>query len=493
MRTSPRNTATICLVALLAGLGAAPAAHAASDAERIAQLEKMMLAMQQEIESLKKNNAREVPSIATPATTASTTSTPTAGTAAAAPAPAGAATGVVAGDLPGSFRAPGTETSIRIYGAAELQAIHESKGDGSKNDFSTFVAYAPLRGSPEAQRQGQTYLHARASRIGIEASTPSSLGPVTGKVEGDFSNDPRTGNSAVYGTLGNIYTQQATNSYGFRLRHAYLTLGPWMFGQSWSTFMDVDNTPETVDFNGPIGSTFIRQPQIRYTHSTPNHGSFIAALENSVSYVLDESGAATPAGFSRVPDLVLRWDKPLPWGSLSLRAVSHEHRVNDGAGISASRRGTGFAASGQVRTVGEDFVSWIVTGGDGIGRYFNYIEGAGYDRSTDRIVTEKAFGVVLGYQRKLSDTFRMNFVYGMQRSLQNEYSDWARANGLDQSRVMGNYALNRSISQLHIGGIWNPVKMVDVGLEYIRGQRETLGDQKGDMSRINFMARYSLN
>jgi hypothetical protein len=34
---------------------------------------------------------------------------------------------------------------------------------------------------------------------------------------------------------------------------------------------------------------------------------------------------------------------------------------------------------------------------------------------------------------------------------------------------------------------------VDIGLEYIWGKRETLLGEKGDMSRINFLARYNLN
>ncbi len=461
------------VVALLAaGIGAAPVAYAASDAERIAQLEQQLKIMQEQIEALKKSTAstKDVAELRDQMAVS-------------------VKENVVVGDVPGSFRIPGTESSVRVYGIAELNMVHEMKGDSSVGDYSTFMPYAPLNGSAYGNRKGQTYLHARTSRIGIEGSTPSPFGQVAVKVEGDFNNDPRTGNSAVFGTPGNIYTQQATNSYNFRLRQAYLQAGPWLFGQTWSTFMDIDNTPETVDFNGPIGGTFIRQPQIRYTYSTPQYGNFIGAIENSVSYVLDETATATPAGFSKVPDLVARWDKSFTWGSLSLRGVSHEHRIHDGAGINLSRRGTGLAASGQIKTVGDDFLSWIVTGGTGIGRYLNYIEGAGYNSTTNRIALEKAVGLVVGYQHKVSDTFRMNFVFGTQKNSDNEYTAWARANGLDS----GQFGVNRKITQFHIGGIWNPIKPVDIGLEYIWGKRETLVGEKGDMSRINFLARYNLN
>ncbi|WP_420476308.1 DcaP family trimeric outer membrane transporter [Noviherbaspirillum sp. ST9] len=396
---------------------------------------------------------------------------------------------VVLGDIPNSFRLPNSDTSLRVYGFAELNAVHEFKGDNSDQDYSTFLPYAPLKGTAAGNRKGRTYLTGRTSRFGIEAATPSPYGPIAMKIEGDFNNDPRTGNSAVYGTAGNIFTQQATNSYNFRLRHAYGQFGGLLAGQTWSTFMDLDSLPETVDFNGPIAATFIRQPQIRYTYPMAGMGSFTVALENSVSYVLDNTATVTPAGFSRVPDLVGRWDKGFDWGTVSLRALSHEHRLDDGASVNLSRRGWGVAASGMVKTVDNDFLTWTVTGGNGIGRYLNYVEGAFYDAGTNRILMEKAAGVVLGYQHKPSDTLRYNFALGYQKNFKNEYTDFAVANGLDSGR----FGINRKLWQAHIGAIWNPVKGVDIGTEYIFGRRTTLAGEDGDMSRINLSAKYNFN
>ena len=136
------------------------------------------------------------------------------------------------------------------------------------------------------------------------------------KLEGDFNNEPRTGNTAQYGTSGNLFTQQQTSSYGFRIRHAYGTFGGLLVGQTWSTFMDLDNYPETVDFNGPTGATFIRQPLVRYSYGTPSAGTFTVALENGSSYVLDSAPSSPPARRTRttssdptslthVPDVVV--------------------------------------------------------------------------------------------------------------------------------------------------------------------------------------------
>ena len=181
---------------------------------------------------------------------------------------------VVVGDIGGSFRLPNSETSLRLYGFAELNMVQEFKGDNSDQDYSTFLPYAPIKGSAEANRTGRNFIHARTSRIGIEASTPTKYGPLGIKVEGDFNNEPRTGNSAVSGSPGNIWTQLETNSYGFRLRHAYGQFGGWLIGQNWSAFMDLDNSPETIDFNGTIGVPLARQPQIRYTYAVPGIGTF---------------------------------------------------------------------------------------------------------------------------------------------------------------------------------------------------------------------------
>lgn len=404
---------------------------------------------------------------------------------------------VVLGDIPNSFRLPGTETSLRIYGFAELNLVHEFKADNSSCDYSLCLMYAPLRGSNLDARRDGTFLTARTSRFGFDAATPSPFGVIGIKIEGDFNNDPRTGNAAVNGSVGNIFTQQSTNSYNFRLRHAYGQFGGLLIGQTWSTFFDVDNSPETVDFNGPIGSTFIRQPMIRYSFATKDNGTFTGAIENPVSYVFDNSGSGTPttAGFSKVPDIVGRWDKSFPWGNLSVRGVAQELLIKDrDAGLNSSAVGYGFGISGIYKVTSDDVINFAYTVGTGIGRYFNYVEGAVFDPINNTILRERVSGVVLGYQHKASPSLRYNTVIGYQRTSDNAFTRFAMNpdNKLD-STALGNFALNRSLLQAHVGLIWNPVKNVDFGGEYIYGRRRTLLGEKGDVGRIDLSAKYFFN
>lgn len=480
----------IAMALMATGIVLSPAAHAAGEAERIAQLEKQLKLMQEQIEALKtsKASSQDVKDLKDQVDAQGKES-------------------VVAGDIPGSFRIPNTDTSIRLYGIAELNYVKEFKGDNSNNDYASYLPTVPLNGfAGQRRRTGETYMHARTSRIGVEGAMPSPYGQLGVKVEGDFNNNRGGSNGSSLGEPG--YAAGYTNGYQFRLRHAYLTMGPWLFGQTWGTFMDVDNAPETVDFNGPNGNTTIRQPMIRYTYQTPQYGNFIAALENASSYVLDPTagGSGSPYGSGKAsaknPDIVLRWDKPFTWGALSLGLVSHELRLDDGKGsMDASRRGTGVRASGHIKAWGDDTFYWNVTAGSGIGRYMNGIEGAGYDTANDRIVLERAVGLTLGYQHRFNDHWRMNVVYGGQRSRGGEYRDWAVANGLNTGLSAGQYALNRRLDQIHIGGIWAPMKAtaaggtppVELGIEYMYGRRETIAGENGEMSRLNFLARYNFN
>ncbi|WP_242333741.1 MULTISPECIES: DcaP family trimeric outer membrane transporter [Anaeromyxobacter] len=407
---------------------------------------------------------------------------------------------VVAGDVPGSFRVPGTELSLRLYGFAELNWVHAFGPDNSDIDYATFAPYLPLEGTAAGRRTNRDYLTARTSRLGIDAATPTRYGVLGVKIEGDFNNEPRTGNTAQYGAPENLFTQQQTSSYGFRVRHLYGVFGGLLVGQTWSTFMDVDNYPETVDYNGPTGATFIRQPVIRYTYATQSAGGFTVALENSSSYVLDsragpadspnpDYGLPIPTSLSRVPDVVVRWDKGFQWGALGARAMTQELRFDDGDGTKAAARGWGAAASASFKVRGSDWLALQVTGGDGIGRYLNYIEGALYDAAAGRIRTERAVGVIAGYQLKPAGWVRVNFVYGATRDLDGSYTDVAKATGLDGGR----YGVNRSVQQLHVGPIFTPVKGVDVGVEGIWAQRRTLAGERGEDQRLDFSVKYYVN
>ncbi|MBS1208087.1 MAG: hypothetical protein H6R19_485 [Proteobacteria bacterium] len=365
---------------------------------------------------------------------------------------------VVKGDVPGSIRRSGEETSLHIYGFARLDAVHNF---GGRNNASTgdYAAYQPsiaLTGSSDAARRGETYMFTKTSRLGVEAFTPTKFGALNTKVEGDFYN--------------------TTGSGLFRLRHAYGQLGSWLVGQTWSTFMDLDSTPETVDFNGATGNTSLRQPQVRYTYVTPNLGNFIAAIETKAN-----GGATSGDEMTRTPDLVLRWEKAAEWGHVALRGVTTENAIKSDA-TTASKRGYGIGLGGHYVVTDTTALLASTSYGQGMGRFFNESVGAVTDSGIGKVYLPTELGLVFGVQQKFSDSLRGSVTYGQQRTYNGDYAAYVNKNSI---------TTNRFVQSGTVGLIWAPVANVELGGEFMLSRRETLDGRSGTEPRLNFAATYS--
>jgi hypothetical protein len=53
--------------------------------------------------------------------------------------------------------------------------------------------------------------------------------------------------------------QRITNGYSPEIRHAFMSYDGWTLGQTWSTFMDVNALPDSIDFIGTTdGTVFVK-------------------------------------------------------------------------------------------------------------------------------------------------------------------------------------------------------------------------------------------
>ncbi|WP_234413613.1 DcaP family trimeric outer membrane transporter [Ideonella sp. A 288] len=360
---------------------------------------------------------------------------------------------VVGGDIGGSFRLPGSETSLRVYGHAEAQMIVDLKGTAPGDNF-TNLPEQPLDRRNAGFTKGKSKLTAETSRFGIESSTPSGYGTFNTKLEADFY--AYVGSKDVLSNLaGDKTTVSDNNRNRLRLRHAYGEYAGFLVGQTWSTFMDLDNLPETVDFNGPIGAPFSRRMMVRYTYGDAKAGvKYTVALEDP------EDGA-------RVPNLVARYDRSFTWGAINVRALGHEKRVG-----SETRRGTGFGVGASYKLSPDDLLmgQWARVNGD-----FDMMYGSpGYTTDANgAILFDRNDGVVLGWAHSFGPKLRSNVVLGMNRSKGDPVFD------------------NKRLTQLHVGAIYVPMKNIELGAEYIHATRKTFDNDTGTMSRFDFMGRYS--
>ncbi len=370
-------------------------------------------------------------------------------------APANAVTG---GDMPGSFKLPGSNTSVKLGGYIQLDAAYDIKGDRGR---AIGVADVPLDGSAGAKRKGTTTFSARNTRLYVETLTNTDGGPLKTKLEFDFF----TGDGS----------ETYTNSAHPRLRHAFGTYKGWLAGQTWSNFMDVDSLPETLDFGGPTGQTLIRQPQIRYTLATGENSSLALAIENPESS--DSRGGVT--ALDRGPDLTGRWTTSGDWGHFALRALMRDLRVEDGNGNNkANRFGWGLGVGGSIKLGASDSVLYQLHGGKGIGRYIQDVNNAAaYDASTATLRAQRSVGGFVGLTHMWAEDVRSNVIYSQTRN--------------HNDKGFGSIAaLNKGTREAYLNLLWSPMAQMDLGIEYAWGERKTEDGQKGKFDRIQTAVKY---
>ncbi|HWL87110.1 MAG TPA: DcaP family trimeric outer membrane transporter [Polyangiaceae bacterium] len=415
-------------------------------------------------------------------------------------APAPQAAPPAADELPpGSFKIPGTKTTLTLSGYAQLDVMYDFKGRDPNiegNDYAIHAGQIPLDYTYESREKGnQLYMTARTSRIGFSTKTESDIADIGVKIEGDFNS-------------GNLLSGQTfTNSVLFRLRHGYGTLsgkyGTLLIGQSWSTFLDLPSYAETVDFNGPGDIALIRQPQIRYTIPLPSRFTLALAVENAPG--TDQNGITSTTPTRReetIPDLVAVLGVSGDWGSASVGGVTINYKdaaapPPAGGGTPAdgySKQAWGGRAAAAIKLPWGDTFRGLFVGGRGIGRYiFNAgQQGQGVtDTGSDAaggFVLWDAIAYHVDYTHVWSPILRSNVVWSQTYFKNNGTVIYT---GTDAN--VDN--LNSRIDQLFINTFFTLTKQVEFGLEYSFNQRHTFSavdDQShGTQHRIASYAHFN--
>jgi len=182
----------------------------------------------------------------------------------------------------GAYPIPGTNAALRIGGFVQMNVVQSLSALGSQSRF--IVGTIPTRGpggsDPEAA------LSVQNSRLNFELRENTRFGQLRAFTEGDFVGEGDT----------------------FRLRHAFGQYRDFLIGKTWSTFMDTENAPEEVDFEGVNGRIIVRQPQVRWFPEIGTDSNLELSLEDPAPEI------AGGTGVSQIPDFVasIRRTLPLP-------------------------------------------------------------------------------------------------------------------------------------------------------------------------------------
>jgi hypothetical protein len=348
---------------------------------------------------------------------------------------------------PGWWRIPGTDIRMTMGGYIKLDMIHDLSPIGSPSYFD--VSKIPTDGSTGAS----TRLQAKESRVRWDVRRDSKCGEIRGYLEGDF-----------YGGDGNQ----------FRLRHAYIDIGGrWLAGQTWSTFMDEDIIPSTLDYELPAAYAFARHAMIRYTGKLGDNGFIAVAVEQpSASIQIPEPGTVN----NPLPDLAMRARRTGKWGHVQLSGFLGGAEFQPDSGSTSNVQTYGLNLSGKINFGKKDH--FIVQGiyGPGLSRY-RFGSYAAPD-STGKLEAITGLGLTAGVLHHWSDAWSSFAVFNI---------------GIDDPTEMQNATDSRELTYGAVNLLWHFTDYAFVGVEYLHGMKVDVAKNDGTADRIMMSFRLNIN
>jgi len=348
-----------------------------------------------------------------------------------------------------------TDTQYLVGGYLQLDAIAaRRRQDGDEQD-TVIVSATPFAPADPERRLG-----ARQSQINWLSRTPTGAGELWTRVE------------------VNLFADDGEASP--RVNQLFARLGEGLLlGKTYSTFMDENALPTTLDYNGPSGVTFVRQWLLRGSVPIAKGWRLDAALEESQAD-LSASGAAGQVGsHAERPDIAARLRAEGDWGSMQLSALSRRVTVSATAagGASLERRvqGSGLSFSGSLGVGEDDSLLWQVAGGKGVGRYFNDpLSAAGVEGGGLELL--RMTGATLYYQHKWSERWRT--VAG------------ASALWIDDEGAARPQDALRRLSYFSANLLWRASPVLVFGGEVIAGEAARVSGDTASNTRLQFSVRY---
>jgi len=324
-------------------------------------------------------------------------------------------------------------------------------------DVRLHIPSIPVAGNSDLRSHGFN-AHVKDSRLWFRAKGGETrFGRIEALVEGDMAG--------------------AADRYKPRMRHAYVSVGRLLVGQTWTNFTNTSSFAET-DAGFAPGNIVDRRRQIRWDQPLSSATSLTVSLEEPVNRLHDaDSGRSFRRSGDRNPDLVMRLGTRGNWGnvsvSLAAREIKEPSPTADGSAPD-SETATAFHVGGRLATGIADNLRFSFSYGDGLSRYLTtgFIDATLTPEGELDVSTSQAG--LIAWQHFWSTTLRSTFA-----------ASYAR---LD-AHASASDALTRKARTGQTNLIWSPNSRYSVGVEYLFGWRETIGGDDGDINRLQLTAR----
>lgn len=366
---------------------------------------------------------------------------------------------------------------VNVYGFAQGDFIY----DANRSDPAWEDALRPTKIATDPGTfgsNGQSSLSAKQSEFGVSGDIP--INEYMGSMKFRFEFD-------LFGT--GVNAGQTT----LRLRHAYGELGQFLAGQTNSNFMDIDVFPNTIEYWGPPGMIFVRNPQFRWTPLRNEYNEFSIAIERPSNDIdagvirqLDPILGANIQNDEILPDLSMHWKTTDSWGHFQLAALFRDVGYDTLGTLhnepKGRRLGWGVNGSGHLNFFERDKLKGQVAYGEGISSYMNDGQtdlAPEVDASRPSGIGPQALpvlGAVAYYDHYWNDSWSTSLGYSVTHNYNTALQE---PNAFHE----GQYA--------SMNLLWTPSKSLLFGIEGVWGQRTDHDGNAGHDFRMQFSARYN--
>lgn len=378
---------------------------------------------------------------------------------------------VIAPATSGDATAPKDDAArLEVGGKIQLDLIYDfKKVDPTWHSTlrpSTIPINCPgLAGTndPGCGKNGETIFSVRQTQIAFNGFVPTAAGQLKTQLSLDLFN------------VGGANT-------GFRLLNAWGEVGAFGVGQYYSLMMNIDLFPNTIDYWGPSGMLFVRNPQVRYTPYKTDNARLAFSLEAPNAAVDTGKFNLVPLGFTgwtKYPDLAAKYSANGGWGFFDfggiVRSVGYKSTTTADGNPSGAKTGWGVTADGVLNLLDKDRFITQVTYGEGIASYFN---DGGVDLAPSGTLSAelvKSIGVMLYYDHQWSGMWSSSIGYSQHHQ---DNTGGQAANAFKT----GSYASTNLL--------YTPAKNVLWGAEFLWGKKEQNDGGSAIDTRVQFTGQF---
>ena len=358
------------------------------------------------------------------------------------------------------------DVAFGIGGSVRLRTAYDFSGSPTSSD--AFIPYAiPVSGN-------------RLNKDGFRMNANNST--LFFKLLG---NNDKIGQYQLY--ISGVFNGDGN---AFTLQDAYMKVYGFTIGRTWSTFNDPSAVPPTIDWQGPNGAAEMRTEQIRYERNITDDLSFGVAAELSQTTGRYGQSIKDLEMSQRIPDVpaYVQYAFGANKGSHVrlagvLRNMNYLNEVKD-----KTEYATGYGVQLSSKIVATPLFTFYgqMNYGNGIGQYINDLSGNGLslvaaadNAATGKMKAVEAMGWFAQGQVNITSSLFATLGYSQARI-------FPKSDKLDLAGT------NYRYGQYVVGNVfYNLTSDLQVGLEYLYGERVNINKEKGHANRVQALVQFN--